>query len=437
MMNMSSLSKATFSLVAAGASTAAIVIARLLYGPFAGPWDTVIEFGAVGAFLGLGIWSLRQVAGNIRAAAEVCTRASRGDLEARILGARDGGDLGTLQAKVNDMLDIVDAFIREASASMEYVSRGKCFRKVLVRGLPGSFRNGATVLNTGTDTMDRKVRELARVAQDFGASMDNVAKTLVAAASALRSDAEAMAASAEETSRQSNAVAAASDEASSNVQTVASAAEELTASIGEIGRQVVRSTNSTTQAVQEADRTNAQIRNLAEAAQQIGDVIKLINDIAGQTNLLALNATIEAARAGEAGKGFAVVASEVKSLANQTAKATEEIGAKIAQMQTATEQSVSAVKVIGETIGEISQVSTSIASAVEQQGAATQEIARNVQQASAGTSEVSSNVAGISQAASDTGRIATRVSGASEKISGEVNTLRSEVEKFLASVKAA
>ena len=317
-------------------------------------------------------------------ASDVCERASRGDLEARTPPTRDRGDLGKLQTKLNDMLDIIDAFVREASASMEYVSRGKCFRKVLVRGLPGSFRNGATVLNAGTNAMDHRVRELARVAQGFGASMDNVAKTLGVAATDLRSDAKSMAASAEETSRQSTAVAAASEQASTNVQTVATAAEELSASIAEIGRQVARSTSSTNQAVDEADRTNAEIQHLADAAQRIGDVIKLINDIAGQTNLLALNATIEAARAGEAGKGFAVVASEVKSLASQTAKATDEISFKVAEMQTATGQSVSAVRAIGQTISEINQVSTTIASAMEEQGAATQEIARNVQQASAG-----------------------------------------------------
>jgi methyl-accepting chemotaxis protein len=435
-MNLSSLSKTALAMAAAGGIVAVLGVARLLAGPAFQPWDTVIELAAVATLLGLAGWWLRRVARSTRMVSEVCQQASHGNLEARVLGARDGGDLGSLQAAVNNMLDIVDAFVRESSASMEYVSRGKCFRKVLTRGLPGSFQSGATVMNAATDVMDRRVHEIASVAQGFGVSMNGVATTLAAAATALHSDAITMASAAEETSRQATAVAAASEEASVNVQTVASAAEELSTSISEISRQVARSTTSTSQAVDEANRTNIQITGLAQAAQGIGDVVKLINNIAGQTNLLALNATIEAARAGEAGKGFSIVASEVKSLANQTAKATEEISSKIAEMQTSTDQSVKAVQAIGKTIGEINEVSTNIASAVEEQGAATQEIARNVQQASSGTTEVSSNVSGISQAAADTGQIATRVSSASVKIGGEVDTLRTEVEKFLAGLKA-
>jgi len=191
------------------------------------------------------------------------------------------------------------------------------------------------------------------------------------------------------------------------------------------------------QAVGEADKNNAQVQSLATAAQKIGDVVKLINDIAGQTNLLALNATIEAARAGEAGKGFAVVASEVKSLANQTAKATEEIAAQIAGVQNATEQVVGAIKAIGGTIEQINGVSTSIASAVEEQGAATQEIARNVQQAAAGTTEVSSNIAAVSQAAQHTGTAAGQVLDASHKLGRQAQTMRAKVDEFLAAIKAA
>src|SRR4051794_6156688 len=341
-MNLSSLSKATLAICAAAAGPTLAALLRLIAGSTVEPWDTVSGIILMFVFLGFSLWWLGRVGRNIREIAAVSLRAFQGDLEARSLNPRDGGDLGRLQKSVNDMLDIVDAFIRESGASMEYVSRGKTFRKVLLRGLPGSFRNGATVINAGVDAMDRRVRELATTAQGFGTIMDQVAQTLAAAAGELQVDAGSMASAAEQTSRQSAIVAAASEEATTNVQTVASAAEELSASISEISRQVARSTASTTRAVSDAQRTETQIKSLAEAAQRIGDVVKLINDIAGQTNLLALNATIEAARAGEAGKGFAVVASEVKSLANQTAKATEEISAKITEMQSATSQSVQA-----------------------------------------------------------------------------------------------
>jgi methyl-accepting chemotaxis protein len=193
----------------------------------------------------------------------------------------------------------------------------------------------------------------------------------------------------------------------------------------------------TAEAVRDAEQTNEQIQGLAAAAQSIGDVVKLISDIAGQTNLLALNATIEAARAGDAGKGFAVVASEVKSLANQTAKATGEIGSKIAEMQTATSHSVAAIRGIAQTIAQINEIATTIALAVEEQGAATQEIARNVQQAAAGTAEVSSNIVGVTRAANDTGAASTQVLGSAGELSQQSEALRGQVDVFLAKVRAA
>ncbi|HWE74717.1 MAG TPA: HAMP domain-containing methyl-accepting chemotaxis protein [Stellaceae bacterium] len=272
---------------------------------------------------------------------------------------------------------------------------------------------------------------------EFDKSVGGVLEMVASASTELKSTAKSMSTTAETAQRQSMAVAAASEQASTNVQTVASAAEELSSSISEISRQVAESTRITAQAVQETEKTNSQIHGLADAAQRIGDVVKLINDIAGQTNLLALNATIEAVRAGEAGKGFAVVASEVKSLANQTAKATEEIGAKIAEMQSATTHSVQAVQGIGQTIARINEIATTIASAVEEQGAATQEIARNVQQASAGTAEVSTNIVGVTKAANDTGAASTQVLGAAGELSKQSEMLRSQVDTFLSKIRAA
>jgi len=272
---------------------------------------------------------------------------------------------------------------------------------------------------------------------EFDHSVQEALQTLAQASTEMRSTAEGMAATAEETSRQATAVAAASDQASSNVATVASATEELTSSISEISRQVTQSSDIARKAVAEAEQTNVTVHGLSEAAQKIGDVVKLIQDIASQTNLLALNATIEAARAGDAGKGFAVVASEVKSLANQTAKATEEIAAQISAMQGATEGAVSAIKSIGGTIREIDGITTTIAAAVEQQGGATQEIARNVQEAARGTTEVSNNISGVNRAANDTGNSASHVLAASTDLGGQAEQLRNQVGGFLAKIRAA
>ncbi len=256
------------------------------------------------------------------------------------------------------------------------------------------------------------------------------------AAGQLQSTANVMSGIASKTNEQTTAVAAAAEEASINVQTVAAAAEELSSSVTEIARQVSQSSTIASTAVAEADRTNHLVEALAESADKIGTIVQLISTIAGQTNLLALNATIEAARAGDAGKGFAVVASEVKSLANQTAKATEEIGQQIGQIQAATKEAVVAIQGIGKTIGEINNTSAAIAAGVEEQGSATKEIARNVQEAATGTREVTSNITGVSQGASETGTAATQVLGAAEGLSQQAALLSNEVKSFIQNAKA-
>jgi methyl-accepting chemotaxis protein len=221
------------------------------------------------------------------------------------------------------------------------------------------------------------------------------------------------------------------------VQSVASATEEMTSSVNEISRQVQESAKIAGDAVKQAQETDARINELSQAAGRIGDVVKLITAIAEQTNLLALNATIEAARAGEAGRGFAVVASEVKALAAQTGKATEEISAQIAGMQTATQDSVAAIKAIGGTIGRISEIASTISAAVEEQGAATQEIARNVGEAAKGTQQVASNITDVNRGASETGSASAQVLSSAQSLSSESNHLKLEVDKFLSTVRAA
>jgi methyl-accepting chemotaxis protein len=278
---------------------------------------------------------------------------------------------------------------------------------------------------------------IERHIKGFDESVTGLLGILASAATEMRTTAESMSETAEETSRQSAVVAAASEEASANVQTVASAGEELANSVAEISRRVSESTEIAGRAVAEATRTNADVKGLADAAKMIGNVVELINDIASQTNLLALNATIEAARAGEAGKGFAVVASEVKSLATQTAKATEEIAGQVSRMQNATDGAVGAIEGISGTITKISEIAVVISSAVEEQGAATQEIARNVQQAAAGTNEVSANIVGVTQAASQTGAASAQVLATAGQLAKQSEVLRAEVDEFLSNIRAA
>ena len=272
-----------------------------------------------------------------------------------------------------------------------------------------------------------------KLEEGVGSILDSV----MSQANELNTTAASMAGTAEETTQQATAVAAASEEASTNVQTVAAAAEELTTSVREISRQVEQSASIATQAVAEAGGTMAAIKGLAEMAQKIDNVVNIINDIASQTNLLALNATIEAARAGEAGKGFAVVASEVKALANQTARATEEIAAQIGAMQTATGDSVTRIGDISKTIEEINQIAAAISAAVEEQGASTQEIARNVQEAARGTGEVSANIGGVSQAASETAGAASQVQAASGDLAKQGEMLKIAIGSFLSDIRAA
>jgi methyl-accepting chemotaxis protein len=235
----------------------------------------------------------------------------------------------------------------------------------------------------------------------------------------------------------SGKAAQASEQSSSNVRSAAAASEELSTSISEISRQVQESNRIAGQAVTQANATDERIAELSQAGTRIGDVVKLITSIAEQTNLLALNATIEAARAGDAGRGFAVVAQEVKTLAGQTAKATEEISAHIANMQRATGDSVAAIKAIGSTIGHISEIASAIAAAIEQQGAATQQIAQNVQSAAAGTSEVAASIGDVAKGSSDTGVASDQLLGSAQSLSGEGRRLKAEVERFLRSVRAA
>ena len=282
-----------------------------------------------------------------------------------------------------------------------------------------------------------KKAALNALADELEANVASVLATVASKTQHLKSTATTMTSGADQTLKQAQTVAAASEEATTNVQTVASAAEEMSNSISEISHQVSESTTIASRAVNEAAKTNETVEGLSEAARRIGDVVQLISDIAEQTNLLALNATIEAARAGEAGKGFAVVASEVKSLAEQTAKATEEISSQIGAIQTETDGAVGAIVGIGKTIEQVSEIATAIASAVEEQSAATQEIARNCQEAASGTQEVSANIAQVSHAADESGTASKEVLVSADQLETEAANLRTQIDSFVETIRAA
>ena len=362
---------------------------------------------AIAVFVGLWV-SSKGIARPIRLLSGVMERFAANDLDAEVPGTGRGDELGA-------MARTVQVFKQNALERRRMEERER--EEIAAR------EKRAARVNELTQSFDGKAAALLGV--------------INRAAGELKGTAQAMSATAEQTTHQAGAVSSAADEASANVQTVATAAEELTSSIQEISRQVDQSATVARAAAEEAETTNRTMQGLAESSARIGEVVQLITDIASQTNLLALNATIEAARAGDAGKGFAVVAGEVKTLANQTARATEEISQQIGAVQAATGQAVQAIGAIVKRIDEINMIATAISSAVEEQSAATGEIARNIQAAAQGTEMVSANIGGVSQAAAEARTASTQVLGASESLISQSGQLEGEVSKFLSDVRAA
>jgi methyl-accepting chemotaxis protein len=381
--------------------------------------------------------AIRSVGRPLGALKSAMVRLSDGDRESEIplTGQRD---------EIGDMAQTVE-FFKQSLIENERLQAER--RNAETRAQEEERKREAERIEAERKEVEQREREAAerqeradrveKLIGEFDSQVSVALNAVASAASQMQLSAQNMSASADQTNRQATTVAAASEEATTNVQTVASATEELSSSIAEISRQVAQSNQIAQNAIEEAKQTNAKVEGLAEAAQKIGDVVSLINDIASQTNLLALNATIEAARAGEAGKGFAVVASEVKSLATQTSRATEEIGAQIAAIQGATDEAVQAIQGIGSTIGQIGEIATSVASAVEEQGAATREIANNVQQAATGTQEVSGNITQVTKAAGENQTLSGQMLQAANDLAKQGEKLREEVDRFLASVRAA
>ncbi len=363
---------------------------------------------AVIAGIGVGIYLVRDVSRGIASIVAPMQALGGGDLAAEVPHRGEKTEVGSMA----DALQVFKQALIAKKAADEAAARD-------------------------AEAKIERSRRVDGITRDFESMIGKIVDTVSTASTQLEASAGTLTATAGRSRELTTVVASASEEASTNVQSVASATEQMASSVNEISRQVQELARMANEAVEQARTTTARVSELSKAATRIGDVVELINTIAGQTNLLALNATIEAARAGEAGRGFAVVASEVKALAEQTAKATGEIGQQIAGIQSATQELVGAIKEISGTIEKLSEISSTIAAAVEEQGAATQEISRNVQQAARGTVQVSSNITDVQRGASETGLASSQVLSAAQSLSGESNRLKSEVGKFLTSVRAA
>lgn len=395
---------------------------------------------AVGLLLAIGFaWLLtsRSIVRPLRKVVSALDSLQQGKLDIEI-EVRSGDEIGAVSKALRSFRDSMKESLRLKELADENDKKAaEAEKQREIDAIEARRQSEQAARDADEKAAQQRKQELLELAEGFEADVGKVSHQISSAAAQMQSAAQAMSAVAEQTSSQSATVAAASEEAGTNVQTVASATEELSSSIQEITRQVSESANVARGAVSETEMANEKVQGLEEAAKKIGEVVELINDIASQTNLLALNATIEAARAGEAGKGFAVVATEVKSLADQTAKATDDIGSQISAIQGATGEAVSAISSISGTIKTVDEIASAIAAAVEEQGASTQEISSNIQQLSAASAEVNTNIATVSQAAGETGTAAGQVLSSATMLTEEAARLGASVENFLQKVRAA
>ncbi len=400
--------------VAAGQLTAALVL---------------ISLAALGAAVGL-VLAVRLFAA-VGRSIKVARALGKGDFEVRDLAFDQWGRAGELTEAINDMADHIDAFVREASAAMEAVRLNRYYRRILPNGMEGALLRASTTINEATDVIQERVLAFEMSTDEFGATINSIVESLVGVSHDMGNAATRLGEGASSTDQRATDAASSSNMASTDVQRVAHAATQLTGSARDVGREIERSATIARDAVARAEETKRIVAGLSEAAEKIGTVIGLIEQVAGQTNLLALNATIEAARAGEAGKGFAVVAQEVKALASQTAAATSEITQHISEVQTATRAAVGSIMGISGTIAEINAITADMRGAIEAQITATTEIEQGVSNASQGTRQVSDRISGITGIARETSALAQSLFSTSGTLSTEGDRLSVTVREFL------
>lgn len=378
----------------------------------------------------------------ISKAAAVLQLAANGHLEKRLSGINVDGDLGRLLHGVNDLLDIVDAFVRESAACLEHAAEGKYYRRCLTRGMPGSFRQAAKVINQATGKMEEqsKALQLAEqrrlaMADGFETTVSGVVSTVSASAESMRQTALAMVNMAKITTEQAETVAAAAQLSSRSVQMVASATEELTSSFGEVELRTRNSSSLASLAVQEAEVSGRVMVDLNNVSGKVGGVVRMISQIANQTNMLALNANIEAARAGAAGRGFAVVANEVRNLSRQTASASEEIGENIEKVKLVSSQASDSIEAITQRVSQMQEISTTIIESVSEQRKATLQISENVQQAAAVATDLSESVKGVESSAKQTSEAASSLMEGADLLAAEASKLRVTANALLRELK--